>query len=238
MVDVFEEIFVVFLVLGAFVGVVVISYTLYNAYTYRDGPNRKGGDDDPLRVGELPTGGGGGKKLFISFTLSAIVVILLIVWTYSMLLYVEAGPPDDADALNVRVEGYQFGWDFVYPNGHTTTGELRIPRDRMITLSVTSRDVFHNFGIPEYKTKTDAIPGQTNDIWFAADDTGTYRANCYELCGAGHSFMTADVVVMEPDAFRDWYADTTTNDTTAANADGTSAAGAPAISATRATGAA
>jgi len=35
--DVFNEIFTVFLVLGTAVGVVVIGYTLYNAYKYRDG---------------------------------------------------------------------------------------------------------------------------------------------------------------------------------------------------------
>jgi cytochrome c oxidase subunit 2 len=206
---VFDRIFTVFLVLGTLVGVVVIGYMLYNAYKYRD----TGDDDDVDRpmLGELPAGGGKGKKLFTSFALSAVVVISLVAWTYGTLLYVEEGP-SQAEALEIDVEGYQFGWRFEYPNGHvedsTAGGVLRVPADRGVRLRVTSSDVFHNFGIPELKAKTDAIPGQTSETWFEAEETGTYRANCYELCGAGHSYMTAQVVVMEPDEYREWYQNT------------------------------
>jgi cytochrome c oxidase subunit 2 len=203
---VFERIFTVFLVLGTLVGVVVIGYMLYNAYKYRD----KGKKEDPDRpvLGELPAGGGKGKKLFTSFALSAVVVISLVAWTYGTLLYVEEGPAE-AESLEIDVEGYQFGWRFTYPNGHvedsTAGGVLRVPEDQAVRLNVTSTDVFHNFGIPAMKVKTDAIPGQTSETWFEAEDTGQYTANCYELCGAGHSYMTAQVVVMEPDEYRQWY---------------------------------
>jgi cytochrome c oxidase subunit 2 len=75
-------------------------------------------------------------------------------------------------------------------------------------LHVTSDDVFHTFGVPELRVKTDAIPGQYTDTWFRANRTGTYEARCFELCGAGHSYMTAEVVVMPPDEFREWYEST------------------------------
>jgi cytochrome c oxidase subunit 2 len=207
---VFDRIFAVFLILGTLVGAVVIAYMLYNAYKYRD----TGEEDDVDRptLGELPTGGGKGKKLFTSFAISAVIVISLVAWTYGTLLYVESGPPVE-DSLQVDVEGYQFGWRFTYPNGHTTDGTLRVPQDQGIRLSVTSADVFHNFGIPELKVKSDAIPGHTTDTWFVADETGTYTANCYELCGVGHSYMTAEVTVMEPGEFREWYRTTTANST-------------------------
>ena len=202
---VFDRIFTVFLLLGTLVGIVVIAYMLYNAYKYRD----TGEEDDLDRpvLGELPEGGGKGKKLFTSFALSAVIVISLVAWTYGTLLYVEEGP-SAADSLEVEVEGYQFGWRFTYPNGHTTDGVLRVPADQGVRLQITSADVFHNFGIPELKVKSDAIPGQTSETWFIAEEPGTYTANCYELCGAGHSYMTADVVVMEPDEYRAWYNDT------------------------------
>ena len=205
---VFDRIFTVFLLLGTLVGIVVIAYMLYNAYKYRD----TGEEDDLDRpvLGELPEGGGKGKKLFTSFALSAVIVISLVAWTYGTLLYVEEGPAA-ADSVEVEVEGYQFGWRFTYPNGHTTDGVLRVPADQGVRLRITSADVFHNFGIPELKVKSDAIPGQTSETWFIAEETGTYTANCYELCGAGHSYMTADVVVMEPDEYRAWYDDTNTN---------------------------
>lgn len=208
-VDVFQRIFWVFLVLGTLVGVVVVAYMLYNAYVYRDGAGSAGDVSRPS-LGELPEGGGGGGKLFLSFGLSTVIVLSLIVWTYGTLLYVENRPARaQADAMEVDVVGYQFGWEFEYPNGHTTNGQLRVPEDRLVTLNVTSRDVFHNFGVPELRVKTDAIPGQTTEAWFVADETGRHQAQCYELCGVGHSYMTAEVVVMEEAAFEEWYANTT-----------------------------
>ena len=106
-IDVFQDIFWVFLVLGTLVGVVVISYMLYNAYKYRDGSERPADEEFiPPKLGELPQGGGGGKKLFVSFGLSAIIVVSLIVWTYGTLLYVEGAPAQEPDALEIQVEAY------------------------------------------------------------------------------------------------------------------------------------
>jgi len=59
-----------------------------------------------------------------------------------------------------------------------------VPQNRLIQLNVTSADVFHNIGSPELRFKADAVPGQETDAWFVAQ-TGTYQANCYELCGSG-----------------------------------------------------
>lgn len=208
-VQVFREIYWVFLGLGTLVGAVVIGYMLYNGYKYR----YQGGEDkdgDRPKLGEVPTGGGKGKKLFTSLTLSAIIVISLIVWTYGTLLYVEAAPEQPDAGVDVEVEGYQFGWDFTYLNdagestGVETTGTLRVPVDTRINLQVTSRDVFHNFGIPELKIKSDAIPGEHTETWFEASQTGEYTAHCYELCGQGHSYMDATIIVMEQEEYEDW----------------------------------
>lgn len=226
--EVFQRIFLVFLGLGTLVGTVVISYTLYNAYKYRyreDADPRP--DADRPELGEVPEGGGKGKKLFLSFGLSAIIVLSLVAWTYGALVMVEDGgvaqAEGDVDSIDVRVEGYQFGWEFIYPNGNTSD-TLRVPEDRTVRLTVTSRDVFHNFGIPAFKMKTDALPGQTTDTWFQPNETGTYQAQCFELCGAGHSAMNANVSVMEPEAYEQWYANTTSDDAASGNATGTTAA--------------
>ncbi|PSP49383.1 cytochrome c oxidase subunit II [Halobacteriales archaeon QH_1_68_42] len=224
--EVFQRIFLVFLGLGTLVGTVVISYTLYNAYKYRyreDADPRP--DADRPELGEVPEGGGKGKKLFLSFGLSAIVVLSLVAWTYGALVMVEDGgvaqAEGDVDSIDVRVEGYQFGWEFIYPNGHVEDsqagGKLYVPADTVVNLTVTSQDVHHNFGIPDLRIKSDAIPGQTTDAWFVAEETGTHTANCYELCGQGHSYMDAEVVVMEEAQFQDWYANTTGSETDATN---------------------
>ncbi|WP_266079933.1 cytochrome c oxidase subunit II [Haladaptatus caseinilyticus] len=202
--EVFEQIFGVFLLLGILVTVVVIGYMLFTAYKYRDGNGTH--EFDPPTLGELPTGDShGSKKLRLSFFLSAIIVVSLVLWTYGTLLYVEDDTTVEAkDAMQVEVVGSQFNWKFVYPNGHEST-TLRVPEGKTVQLTVTSTDVFHTFGVPELRVKTDAIPGQQTDTWFIADETGTYEVRCFELCGAGHSYMTADVVVMERDEYRSWY---------------------------------
>ncbi|WP_323675509.1 cytochrome c oxidase subunit II [Halorubellus sp. PRR65] len=245
---VFRRIYEVFLVLGTAVGVIVIAYMLWKAWKYRAAADH-GDDADRPELGELPSGGGGGRKLFLSFSLSAIVVVSLISWTYLTLLYVENPEPvqDDEEPLTVRVVGHSFFWEFVYPNGQSVNDTLRVPEDRRVRLVVTSDDVFHNFGIPELRAKSDAIPGQETDTWFVAEDTGTYQANCYELCGAGHSHMTATVQVLSQSGFQSWYQGTgnegandtaasmdenaTANDTASALATPTSAASSPVLTA-------
>jgi len=225
--EVFNSIFEVFLILGTVVGIVVVVYTLYHALKYRDT------GDDPYAekverpsMGELPTGGAGGKKVFYSFGISAVIVISLIAWTYSTLAYVENGPDLEEEDIEVEVEGYRFGWTFIYPNGHESS-TLRVPRNRIVRLNVTSRDVFHNFGIPELRVKTDAVPGQHTSAWFTAEETGSYTAKCYELCGSGHSLMTAQVKVMPQDEYRDWYSETNGTQASTADAQAAVAGGVP-----------
>jgi len=220
-VNVFESIYGVFLVLGTLVGVVVVAYMLYNAYKYRAEAD-KAPDAERPQLGELPKGSGGGRKLFMSFGASAIIVISLIAWTYGTLLYVEQDalsgndiPGDGEDPIEVKVVGFQFGWEFQYTNvpGHddgvTTRGELIVPEDRAIRLNVTADDVWHNFGVPELRVKSDAIPGQYTESWFVAEETtppgDPYVARCYELCGSGHSQMHADVNVTTQSDFSAWY---------------------------------
>lgn len=224
--DIFGQVFTVFLALGTVVFIVVTVYMVYSAYKYRHGSehSKKAPEDERPVLGEVPAGGGGGKKLALSFTLSAIIVLSLIIWTYGLLLHVETGAAqtEAADKVEVEVEGYQFGWDFTYENGHTTTNTLRVPQGTVVELRVTSQDVFHAIGSPPLRFKADAIPGQYTDTWFIAEETGTYQAQCYELCGAGHSYMTAEIIVMEPQAYQDWYESAGNESSNGGNGNGSS----------------
>ncbi len=221
--EVFNELFFVFLAIGTIVGVVVVAYTLYHAYKSRDTGESPEGFEPPV-VGELPVGQEGGKsnKLFLSFGISAILVISLVVYSYGLLLYVEEGPSTDIEGeeeLEVEVIGIQFGWEFIYHDDDvpeedqaTAFNTLRVPQGTVIQLSVTSADVWHNFGVPELRIKADSIPGQHAHTWFIAEETGTYEAHCYELCGSGHSYMDAEIVVMEEDEWQEWYDEQTAPD--------------------------
>ena len=58
--------------------------------------------------------------------------------------------------------------------------------------------------MPELAIKKDAIPGIVNETWFRAEQTGTFRGQCAELCGKDHGYMPIVVVVVEPDAYAAW----------------------------------
>src|SRR5579884_1715041 len=54
------------------------------------------------------------------------------------------------DALHVNVTAQQFAWSFSYPSGQNlTTGVLRVPVNRSLLLTFTSKDVIHSFWVPE-----------------------------------------------------------------------------------------
>ena len=209
-VDVFELIFLVFLGLGTLVGVVVVTYTLYNAYKYRDGED---GTEDPYEserptLGELPVGGTGGKKLFLSFGLSAIIVVSLIIWTYGMLLYVEDGPDElegnDHLEIDVEAEAFSFAYSYEYQGQEASmTNDLVLPAGEPVAIEVTPRDGWHTFGISQERVKADAIPGEYHTTWFVAEDIGEFEnaVECFELCGVGHSGMQHDLTVIDADLF-------------------------------------
>jgi len=179
----------------------VISYMALQVVRNRARPEKPEPADAP-RPGELPREQGRGGKLLLSILLSASVVISLITFTFIALSTLDTPP---ADSFEVRVEAFQFGWRFVYPNGYESLGELRIPKGVPVKFYVTSRDVFHNFGVIGLRFKVDAIPGKVNIGWIRVDAAGVYDIRCFELCGVGHGVMTGRLVVMDPGEFESWY---------------------------------
>jgi cytochrome c oxidase subunit II len=107
--------------------------------------------------------------------------------------------------LTVRVEGRQFYWNFVYPNGVIQVERMRIPAQRDIRLVINSEDVDHSWWIPALQGKFDAIPGKTNHLTFKADRTGTFEGQCGEFCGYDHAHMVAAVQAVPTSDFQSWY---------------------------------
>lgn len=81
-----------------------------------------------------------------------------------------------------------------------------VPRGAKVRLLFTSNDVIHAWWVPEFAIKKDAIPGMVNEAWFRANETGTFRGQCAELCGKDHGYMPIVVEVVEPEAFDTWVA--------------------------------
>jgi cytochrome c oxidase subunit 2 len=230
--EVFDQLFFVFLALGTLVGIIVVGYTLLNAYKSR-ATGETPDDFDAPTLGELPVGQQSkkSKNLFLSFGLSAVLVISLVTYSYALLLFVEEGPTNevengDLDELEVQVIGHQFYWEFIYPNGKSVQAfsadegstPFRVPAGDMVRLSVTGGDVWHNFGVPELRVKSDAIPGENSSTWFVAEEPGAqHTIRCYELCGSGHSNMNANLLVMENDEFYNWLEEDESDEEAAGN---------------------
>jgi cytochrome c oxidase subunit 2 len=81
---------------------------------------------------------------------------------------------------------------------------LVVPRGAKVRVLLTSNDVIHSWWVPDLAIKKDAIPGIVNETWFNANETGTFRGQCAELCGKDHGYMPVVVEVVEPEAYQAW----------------------------------
>ena len=124
------------------------------------------------------------------------VVILAVIGTvvFIELPNISGAPASAANKLEITVEGHQFYWLFIYPNGARSINELHVPVDQDVELRVQSADVVHSWWIPQLQGKIQAIPGRTNHTWFRANRAGTFYGQCAELCGLYHEAMKATVV--------------------------------------------
>jgi cytochrome c oxidase subunit 2 len=83
---------------------------------------------------------------------------------------------------------------------------LVIPTGVKVRVLLTSNDVIHAWWVREIGIKRDAIPGFINEMWISVDaeNPGTYRGQCTELCGADHAFMPIVVIAKPRDEFEAW----------------------------------
>ena len=79
-----------------------------------------------------------------------------------------------------------------------------VPVGAKVRLLLTSNDVIHSWWVPDLAIKKDAVPGIVNETWFKAEEVGTYRGQCTELCGKDHGYMPIVVEVVEQDAYTAW----------------------------------
>ena len=93
-----------------------------------------------------------------------------------------------------------------------------VPVGAKVRLLLTSNDVIHSWWVPDLSIKKDAIPGLVNETWFRAEEVGTYRGQCTELCGKDHGYMPVVVEVVEQDAYMAWVDASKNGDTKVASA--------------------
>jgi cytochrome c oxidase subunit 2 len=81
---------------------------------------------------------------------------------------------------------------------------LVVPVGTKVRVLLTASDVIHAWWVPAFGMKKDAIPGFVNELWFRADETGTFRGQCAELCGRDHGFMPVVVEVKSQADYDTW----------------------------------
>ena len=112
--------------------------------------------------------------------------------------------PDTGDE-EVVLRSYQWEWQATYPESNVTTeDEIVIPADENVTLWLTSDDVIHSLFVPDLGLKQDAFPGDFTRARTIVDEPGRYDAVCAEFCGAGHSRMDAEIVVVDAETYDQW----------------------------------
>ncbi|MGC8967674.1 MAG: cytochrome c oxidase subunit II [Thermus sp.] len=142
----------------------------------------------------------GNDRLEVVWTLIPLAIILVLFGlTAKALIQVNRPIPG---ALKVEVTGYQFWWDFNYPElGFRNSNELILPAGVPVELEITSKDVIHSFWVPGLAGKRDAIPGQKTLLHFTPEEPGNYYGFCAELCGPSHARMLFRVLVVPKEEF-------------------------------------
>ena len=101
-----------------------------------------------------------------------------------------------------------FGINLDDPNGKDDvliqSDELHLKTNRPVQILLRSVDVLHNFYVPQFRAKMDAIPGIISYYWFEPNKVGEYEVLCAEYCGLGHYGMRAKVVVENEQNYENW----------------------------------
>lgn len=111
--------------------------------------------------------------------------------------------PDNSFGLNPRDP---FGRDDIL----VETNELHLPIGKPVKMVLRSKDVLHDFYVPQFRAKMDLVPGIVTYFWMTPTKTGSYEILCAELCGVGHHEMRGTVVVESPQAYEKWLSDQVT----------------------------
>lgn len=161
---------------------------------------------------EMPEQTHGKPALEIALTvLPALILLGVGIPTVSTVF--KLAKTDDAEC-RINVTGQQWWWEYDYapgtcggveiPEPIVTSGELVIPSQVDVLLTITSRDVIHSFWIPALNGKRDAVPGRTHTLRMEADEPGIYAGQCTEFCGLSHSRMRMMAVALNQADFATW----------------------------------
>jgi cytochrome c oxidase subunit 2 len=188
----------VLLIASVPVFVLVQTIVLYSVWKFRMRPGEELIDGPPIH---------GNTRLEVWWTaIPAALLVGLCSYAYVVLHDIEKASADAT--MNVRVVGEQFTWTFHYPGAsggkEVMSNELYLPLDTEVKFTVQSKDVIHDFWVPAFREKIDAVPGIDTSYSVKTTRAGDYAVVCAELCGLGHSAMRQTAHVLPKAEFDSW----------------------------------
>jgi cytochrome c oxidase subunit 2 len=75
--------------------------------------------------------------------------------------------------------------------------EITLKRGEPVVLVLKSADVAHGIRFKELGIETKIGKGQTSELAFTPDKTGTFVGHCSVFCGSGHGAMTLTLHVVD-----------------------------------------
>jgi cytochrome c oxidase subunit 2 len=169
---------------------------------------KKEGQKAQYITGELKS-----EKKFVAYPHYAVLVfdIMILLFAVKVWYDVKQDLPDAESA--VRVIGQQWAWTFQHagPDGQldtaddiTTINEMHVQKDVLYHYKLEAKDVLHNFSVPVFRLKQDAIPGRVITGWFEPTVVGEYSIQCAEICGVGHGLMGARIHIEDAEQHAGW----------------------------------
>lgn len=170
--------------------------------------------------------------LEVAWTVVPILILVALSIPSFRLLYLQYSYPK-AD-LTIKATGYTWYWTHGYPDlgdfsfetrmlddaareeleaenisaprNLAVDNEVVVPVNKVVNVLVTADPdgVIHNWTIPSFGSKVDAVPGRVNTTWFKSTVEGIFYGQCSELCGKDHAFMPIGVRVVSEETFAAW----------------------------------
>src|SRR3954451_17714921 len=177
--------------------VLVTTVVLFAVRDFRMRPGEELRDGPPIH---------GNTRLEVLWTsVPAIMLIALCTYAYLVLHDIEKAPAA-GNERQIQVNGQQFTWTFDYnENGKKfSSAQLYVPENESVEFNVKTKDVLHDFWVPAWRMKIDAVPGITTHYRVTPIKLGTFPVVCAELCGLGHAFMRQTAHVLPKRDFDAW----------------------------------
>jgi len=128
-------------------------------------------------------------------------------WGWQYRLPGEDGKLGNTKVVNINDDN-PFGIIAEDPNGKDDiliqSDVIYLKNNRPVKILLRSVDVLHNWYVPQFRAKMDAVPGVVTYYWFEPQKIGEYEVLCAEYCGVGHYGMRGRVFVKSEQDYENW----------------------------------